>query len=878
MMQQHAYRFILGFFLLGIWGAGTAAALTAAEALEILGREVLQPSASDAEVTAYLSPAPLVGGVVEPRLGEAPMVDVAGITGNAQWFALVDLDPCALWEHDALYVFIDDVTGVVETFPATDWPLIDGVAFGQDETPGARVLGIFTIIPRPEPAESAAADAPAADYGDAPDDLPAYAVGVTGRFPTRFATTNAVGGRPGGHVLNVTADRLGVLNSAEIDVLDPNDPDGATNLKDADRDERMFVALDQNTTPPRARLIFDVTLGADGFDGTRYLNVLIDFDRDGRWRGNAAGAEWAVVNAAVTGPVNTTVTRVSPAFDWSKPGQLPTLVWSRVALTRTAVDPGAFGADGWDGSGAFDYGEIEDAKIYLRSCPGLGCPPAPPPPGDPGDDDEGDGDDETPPPGPEVLWNDVPIKYKALVIQGIDNPEEANAAQAAATMTTILGDQGYSVSKVKPADASFDNLRQKILDLVAGVTCQDRILIYFVAHGEKLKPGKEEMDNGRMQLQAGKGDDSVLTGNELKLLLDLIPSCATEDCDFPNASCGVTVIIESCYSGRFQGALGGEGQTIVTTSSASEPSYFGADGSGGEFSDRFSECARDASVDQGANGGNEDGGVDPKEASNWAAGRLELPKGKTQTPMVSGGSCECRCPTPIEDCVLAPLPLFFFEPADYGFFGQPLGNTFPEGIEPLPEIETYDSGDLVGEPNEWLWAVQFDWFGEPRGFVGQVLLFEHGPAIRVPIVTTTAPPDVVPPPLTLTVFVLEDFYELRDGQGAMLAFGQWSQYPQDLPPSQFQNTGAVRQMRPLGRCAEVPQDRDFDFDVDLSDFQRLQACASSGPFDLASCTCLDSTADESVTDELDPFEGCMAGPGAAPACGGVFSALGVTGF
>ncbi|MHC4867815.1 MAG: hypothetical protein ACYTEX_27405, partial [Planctomycetota bacterium] len=57
--------------------------------------------------------------------GDPLSVDIAAISGNSQWFAFVDLSACARFEHDVLYVFIDDVTGAVTVFAASNWPMID---------------------------------------------------------------------------------------------------------------------------------------------------------------------------------------------------------------------------------------------------------------------------------------------------------------------------------------------------------------------------------------------------------------------------------------------------------------------------------------------------------------------------------------------------------------------------------------------------------------------------------------------------------------------------------------------------------------------------------------------------------------------------------
>ena len=97
-------------------------------------------------------------------------------------------------------------------------------------------------------------------------------------------------------MLNTGLEMLGVQVSDEQDVNDPLDPDGVTNMRDADSDERMFLAWDPSTYPPIAHLIYDVTVAPSAPVGARHINALFDFDRSGHWAVTTSGSvEWAIV-------------------------------------------------------------------------------------------------------------------------------------------------------------------------------------------------------------------------------------------------------------------------------------------------------------------------------------------------------------------------------------------------------------------------------------------------------------------------------------------------------------------------------------------------------------------------------------------------------
>jgi hypothetical protein len=213
---------------------------------------------------------------------------------------------------------------------------------------------------------------PVADYGDAPDGLPcgysedpAQDQDIVCKFPTLFATTNArVSGRPGAHALTVGQESLGAveLTSTERDANDPNDPDQTPNLTDDDIDDGLRVDF-----LPTGLIRFKVLvkLAPTASSGPRYLNVLYDRNRDGEWRASSEGEEWIVKNFSVNlAPGGEQEIEIPIPVDQNWILALSQPRWLRLALTREQISEALFvGVGGWDGSGAFSAGEIEDYKI-----------------------------------------------------------------------------------------------------------------------------------------------------------------------------------------------------------------------------------------------------------------------------------------------------------------------------------------------------------------------------------------------------------------------------------------------------------------------------------------------------------------------------------
>ncbi len=206
----------------------------------------------------------------------------------------------------------------------------------------------------------AASAPPAGDYGDAPDGfLAGYAHPfdqVVGRFPTLYDTENSrVGGR-GAVVLNPGVATLGLQVSTERGALDQRDPDGRQNMIDDD-------AFDDGLSVDRPLpLLLNVSLSPGARRTTWYLNVLVDVNHDGEWRD-----EWFVRNRVLNltpGEVERVELNIPPPFPPA---------WMRIALTSEPIDESAFAdVGGWDGSGEFQEGEVEDYLYGVGTVSGAG--------------------------------------------------------------------------------------------------------------------------------------------------------------------------------------------------------------------------------------------------------------------------------------------------------------------------------------------------------------------------------------------------------------------------------------------------------------------------------------------------------------------------
>lgn len=618
-------------------------AITLEDAIFILMSEILKPSSSDDRVSAFMMSHILrKGDIIKPESGTSYTLD------SHTWFAFIDDDPETFFSHPTRYAFIDAEDGTYNIIDEKWPPLINDYSmWNAVQMNRGNLIEIFPILNFTAPITGEQSSAPAADYGDAPDGQNAY-YGVEGRFPTLYATTNSKLSRPGGHSLNVGEETLGVNISAEVDANDPNDPDNVPNLVDSDNDDRMFLIL----TEQDAKLCFDVTVNETAPDVPRYINVLIDFDQDGNWTDGSYGTEWVVVNEEINVTPGSTETIITSSFSWGNNVDiLPSPVWTRVALTREEVNETLFSdIGGWDGSGQFEYGEIEDHIVYLMDNPPEEWPPWPGnPPG--GKNPQPPQPPGGQPPGPSEGPCGSDVSYHALIISGGDASKHMKEGQypaqgAVDTMTELINDQGYnSIGSLGPTGTGSSKNSESNIDaafeiLKSQVKCGDHVLIYIVGHGNEA--GDE--DGPGINLKGSNGQtDELLTPSDLAGYLGKIKACADENCDKQEVNCHVNVVIESCFAGNFNvPGVTGPGRTVMGSSTDETADASG----GGVFTSGFEDASRSEGSDT-----NDDDVVSPSEAYEKAKGAVESnnkkpsrKKKEAQETWIDSQECECKCP------------------------------------------------------------------------------------------------------------------------------------------------------------------------------------------------------------------------------------------
>ena len=607
--------------------------ITLDEAIAIL-MSILDPSASDSRISAFMLSEPLrTTDSVKSEAGDSyPLTE-------ATWFAFIDDEPKLLFSHPTRYVFIDGQDGTYEIKNEIWPPLVNDYSmWDKDSLNRGEVIEFYPLLNMSMPITAGSqSSAPSADYGDAPDGTDAY-YGIEGKFPTYYATSNSILNRPGGHTLTVGEETLGIYASAEVDADDPNDPDLIPNLVDSDRDDRMFLFVNMQN----AQLTFTVTIDETAPDMTRYVNVLIDFDQNGNWTEGTYGDEWAVINLEVDVPPGSTEIVTTPSFAWgNNPLDLPTPAWVRVALTREEINESLFtDVGGWDGSGQFKYGEIEDHLVYL-----IDNPPDP-------EDEWPPGESKDPtdpqPPGPSEGPCGTDVNYHSLIISGGDSSKHMKrgqkpAEQAVNTMTDLLNDQGYSnVGSLTPGGSggssnSISSITAAFETLKSQVKCGDYILIYIVGHGN---PADADAGVGINMKGTNGQTNELLTPSTLSSLLAKIPECEDQLCDNEEVNCHVSVVIESCYAGSFNiDGVKGKGRTVMGSSS-DEPA---AAAGGGVFTSGFNDASR--------SGTDPDDPVTPSEAFDLAKNSVDKNNAKPrrkdkedQEPWKDSQECECKCP------------------------------------------------------------------------------------------------------------------------------------------------------------------------------------------------------------------------------------------
>ena len=96
--------------------------------------------------------------------------------------------------------------------------------------------------------------------------------------------------------------------------------------------------------------------------------------------------------------------------------------------------------------------------------------------------------------------------------------------------------------------------------------------------------------------------------------------------------------MESCYTGQWESKLPKNGRRIIMSSLANQKSYFGMDGSGGEYSNQYAEATKDLATERPPDG-NQDGFADPGEIHKGAVKLIQRP----QIPKMVDETCDCVC-------------------------------------------------------------------------------------------------------------------------------------------------------------------------------------------------------------------------------------------
>jgi hypothetical protein len=605
------------------------------QAIAILVSEIIRPAADYKGISAFMLSEPLQeDDVITSESDEDYPID------TSTWFVFIDDEPMAFFAHDCRYVFINGETGSYEVINESWPPEINGFSMFDTQNVGrGHIIDLWSVLDSAVPIAGSPSQAPTGDYGDAPDGQLDLYYGITCTFPTLYNTTNSHFGRPGGHTLNVGEETLGLNVSAEVDANDPADPDGVPNLVDADSDERIFVIVEGT----QAKLAFTVTIAPNVPDVTRYANALIDFDQSGNWSAGTYGTEWVVVNMEVDVDPGSSETVITPWFSWGNKAVLPSPVWVRLLLAREEVDEALFAnVGGWDGSGPFEYGEVEDYFAFLTDMP-------PPPDGD----DDVDGPQ---PPGPEKGTCGYDINYYVLIIncgdqakhmrQGIPIVQVASSSVASAAQS-----QGYkSMGNMGPSGAgdsqtSLANIGNAIEKLAKQAKCGDHVLVYICGHGGEWPPPPKKKTEGGIRIYNSLGSKTgeVLTPSALAAMLGDFDACNGQECGTPGC-CHVSVVIESCYAGKFNIPGLNDQENIVVSGSSNDTKASGIYPGGGVYTAGFVSGLQDSDADTD----DPPNGVDPAEAHGSADAAVQdhpWSKNLNQQSWIKGNWCDCVCPS-----------------------------------------------------------------------------------------------------------------------------------------------------------------------------------------------------------------------------------------
>ena len=228
------------------------------------------------------------------------------------------------------------------------------------------------------------------DFGDAPEGSNAIAypaTGVTGSFPTCMTVgpANWVQHTSFGAFFGPSADFEGDGNAGWCPgCFPPYDQDECFNDGDAG-----LIMPDSYTIDAALNVVPCPMCGGSALGGTcqwatwgtnididvqnympgnsdGYVNLLIDWNQDGRWGGAspcpmAATPEHVLVNYIVPNGYEGPLSGLMPVGSGFLIGPNPDFVWARFSITEVPVNTD------WNGEGSFEDGETEDYLFYLYS-------------------------------------------------------------------------------------------------------------------------------------------------------------------------------------------------------------------------------------------------------------------------------------------------------------------------------------------------------------------------------------------------------------------------------------------------------------------------------------------------------------------------------
>jgi hypothetical protein len=234
------------------------------------------------------------------------------------------------------------------------------------------------------------------DLGDAPDSTNNYGVTMTAyplpvtvqaNFPTVFNDGSGVGPYGPAHLNAATGAFLGkkITGESEADIgLDEDGVNNITPQTDSPDDDQGDDGVAVPLNLPHcdwATFDYQVTVADPKID--LWVNVWLDFNRDGDWDDTAAcdaglAPEWAVQNQLLFGlPVGLSQITTPGFLSWH-PKSGPEGIWMRITISeqpwKGGSNPGEIGNGGSGPATRYEIGETEDYYFIPDTLPGPDCP------------------------------------------------------------------------------------------------------------------------------------------------------------------------------------------------------------------------------------------------------------------------------------------------------------------------------------------------------------------------------------------------------------------------------------------------------------------------------------------------------------------------